>query len=246
MRPLRRDGGRPSYHEDRRRSLATVRAGARRPSGRATKTDRCQPIDETAQAYRRRARARRARSRSPTTTRPGRRSSSARRPGSAPPRRPRPPARAHRLDVRARPRRPSRSSTSRLIVADSGDEPAYVPRLEAAGYALRIREPDWYEHRVFKGPDTNVNLHVFSPGRPEIERMVGFRDWLRTHDDDRELYERRSASWPRATGSTSRTTPTRRPRSSRRSSRGRWPTATRRHARVDIDALQSLPSAPRT
>src|ERR671935_656307 len=65
-----------------------------------------------------------------------------------------------------------------LEVPDSADEPAYVPDLEAAGYVLRIREPDWYEHRVFKGPDTNVNVHVFSPGCPEIERMVRFRDWL--------------------------------------------------------------------
>ena len=79
-----------------------------------------------------------------------------------------------------------------MLVADVTDEPAYVPDLEAAGYVLRIREnePDWYDHRVFKGPDTNVNLHVFSEGCVELERMVGFRDWLRTHDDDRELYER--------------------------------------------------------
>jgi GrpB-like predicted nucleotidyltransferase (UPF0157 family) len=77
-----------------------------------------------------------------------------------------------------------------LVVADSSDETAYVPPLEAAGYALRIREPDWYEHRVFKGPDTNVNLHVFSAGCPEIERMVAFRDWLRSNEDDRDLYER--------------------------------------------------------
>jgi GrpB-like predicted nucleotidyltransferase (UPF0157 family) len=77
-----------------------------------------------------------------------------------------------------------------LVVPNSGDEDSYLPALEAAGYVLRIREPDWWEHRVFKGPDTNVNLHVFSPGSPEIERMVGFRDWLRTHDDDRHLYER--------------------------------------------------------
>jgi len=74
-----------------------------------------------------------------------------------------------------------------LIVPDSSDEDSYVPDLEAVGYVLRIREPDWYEHRVFKGPDTNINLHVFSPDSPELERMVGFRDWLRTHDEDREL-----------------------------------------------------------
>lgn len=77
-----------------------------------------------------------------------------------------------------------------LIVPNSGDESTYVPPLEAAGYVLRIREPEWYEHRVFKGPDTDINLHVFSPGSPELDRMVGFRDWLRTHDDDRDLYER--------------------------------------------------------
>ena len=79
-----------------------------------------------------------------------------------------------------------------MLVADVTDEPAYVPDLEVAGYVLRIREdePDWYDHRVFKGPDTNVNLHVFSNGCVELERMVGFRDWLRTHDDDRDLYER--------------------------------------------------------
>src|SRR5262249_27365734 len=77
-----------------------------------------------------------------------------------------------------------------LVVLDSSHEASYVPPLEAAGYVLRIREPEWYEHRVFKGPDTNVNLHVFSPGCVEITRMLGFRDWLRTHDDDRQLYER--------------------------------------------------------
>jgi GrpB-like predicted nucleotidyltransferase (UPF0157 family) len=76
-----------------------------------------------------------------------------------------------------------------LVVADSADEASYVPPLEAAGYRLTIREPDWFEHRLFKGPDTNVNLHTFSDGCDEVEVMVAFRDWLRTHDDDRELYE---------------------------------------------------------
>lgn len=77
-----------------------------------------------------------------------------------------------------------------LVVPDSSDEASYVPALEAGGYVLRIREPDWYEHRVLKGPDTDVNLHVFSPGCVEIERMLCFRDWLRTHEDDRLLYMR--------------------------------------------------------
>jgi len=76
-----------------------------------------------------------------------------------------------------------------LVVASSADEDAYVSSLEEAGYVLRIREPDWFEHRLFKGPDTNVNVHTFSTGCGEVERMIAFRDWLGTHDDDRELYE---------------------------------------------------------
>ncbi len=75
-----------------------------------------------------------------------------------------------------------------LAVADSADEPAYVPSMEAGGYVVRIREPDWHEHRVFKGPDTDVNLHTFSEGASEIARMLAFRDRLRTHDDERERY----------------------------------------------------------
>jgi GrpB-like predicted nucleotidyltransferase (UPF0157 family) len=77
-----------------------------------------------------------------------------------------------------------------LVVADSADEQAYLVPLEAAGYGLRIREPDWHEHRVLKGPDTNINLHVFSRGSLEIERMLAFRDWLRSNEADRVLYER--------------------------------------------------------
>lgn len=77
-----------------------------------------------------------------------------------------------------------------LEVADSADEGAYVPAMEAAGYVLRIREAAWYEHRLFKGPDTEINLHVFSAGCPEIDRMLMFRDRLRSHAVDRELYAR--------------------------------------------------------
>ena len=77
-----------------------------------------------------------------------------------------------------------------LVVANSEDESAYVPALEAAAYLLTIREPDWYEHRMFKGPDTDINLHVFSSGCREINRMLLFRDWLRSNESDRRLYER--------------------------------------------------------
>jgi GrpB-like predicted nucleotidyltransferase (UPF0157 family) len=77
-----------------------------------------------------------------------------------------------------------------LEVPDSSDEPSYVPDLEAAGYRVVIREPEWYEHRVFKGPDTNVNLHTFTAGCEEVDTMLAFRDYLRESADDRELYAR--------------------------------------------------------
>jgi GrpB-like predicted nucleotidyltransferase (UPF0157 family) len=77
-----------------------------------------------------------------------------------------------------------------LVVADPGDERTYVPDLERSGYRLVIREPQWHQHRVLKGPDTDVNLHVQPPGSPEIERSIRFRDRLRASESDRQLYER--------------------------------------------------------
>ena len=77
-----------------------------------------------------------------------------------------------------------------LVVADTTDESGYVPQLEAVGYILRVREPDWYEHRMLRGHDPPVNLHVFPAGCEEVERMLVFRDRLRSNAEDRELYER--------------------------------------------------------
>ena len=81
-----------------------------------------------------------------------------------------------------------------LVVANSADESSYVPALEAAGYVLRIREPDWHQHRLFKGPDTNINLHVFTTGSEEIRRVLILRDSLRTNEADRQLYARTKQS----------------------------------------------------
>jgi len=75
-----------------------------------------------------------------------------------------------------------------LLIADSAAEQDYAGDLEKAGYQLRIREPEWYEHRMFKGPENRVNLHVFSSGCSEVDRMLVFRDWLRKNPSDRELY----------------------------------------------------------
>ncbi|MFW5469887.1 GrpB family protein [Knoellia sp. CPCC 206435] len=82
-----------------------------------------------------------------------------------------------------------------LQVPDSADEAAYVPPLVALGYWLQVREPDWLEHRVLyrrtaRGSPWAVNLHVLSPGlgSSEIARMLTFRDWLRSHPQDRDRY----------------------------------------------------------
>lgn len=41
---------------------------------------------------------------------------------------------------------------------------------------------------MLKGVEPEVNLHVFSTGCIEADRMLAFRDWLRTHKEERELY----------------------------------------------------------
>ena len=75
-----------------------------------------------------------------------------------------------------------------MVVDDSSSEDDYIPELLSAGYWLKIREPEWFEHRMLKGPDTDINLHVFSQGASEIDKMLLFRNWLRENDADRELY----------------------------------------------------------
>ncbi len=76
-----------------------------------------------------------------------------------------------------------------VVVKDSRDESSYLPALEAAGYVLRVREPDWHEHRMFRTPELDVHVHVFSPGSPEVERHLIFRDRLIKFDEDRQAYE---------------------------------------------------------
>jgi GrpB-like predicted nucleotidyltransferase (UPF0157 family) len=76
-----------------------------------------------------------------------------------------------------------------LAVPDSTDENAFLPALVEAGYEFLLREPEWFEHRLFKRLDPNVNLHVFTVGSPEIDRMLLFRDHLRANEPDRQLYE---------------------------------------------------------
>lgn len=76
-----------------------------------------------------------------------------------------------------------------LTVADPRDEDAYIPALAGLGYVLTVREPSWHEHRCLRLANPRANLHVFGPDCPEIIRHRMFRDWLRTHPEDRQRYE---------------------------------------------------------
>lgn len=86
-----------------------------------------------------------------------------------------------------------------LVVANSADEAAYLPPLLAAGFELRVREPDFHEHRMLRTLKRDVHLHVLSTGSAEIDRYLTFRDALRQNAAERRLYEatkRRLAAQP--------------------------------------------------
>ena len=66
---------------------------------------------------------------------------------------------------------------------------------------LRVREPDFHEHRMLRTQEKDVHIHVLSHDSPEIRRYLLFRDRLRRDAADRELYaqcKRRLATreWP--------------------------------------------------
>lgn len=75
-----------------------------------------------------------------------------------------------------------------LEVSNPADETRYLPQLKAIGYELAVREPDWFEHRMLKSAASDVNLHVFPAACPELDRMVLFRDWLRSNPEEVRLY----------------------------------------------------------
>lgn len=77
-----------------------------------------------------------------------------------------------------------------LVVVDNpANEGLYLPRMLAAGYELRVREPDFEEHRMFRTPERDVHMHFYPAGSGEIDRYLAFRDFLRADPDCRERYE---------------------------------------------------------
>ena len=76
-----------------------------------------------------------------------------------------------------------------VVVLDSADEDACLPQMVRAGYELRVREPEFHEHRMFRTADRGVHVHFYSRDSPEIVRYLTFRDRLRSNADERRLYE---------------------------------------------------------
>jgi GrpB-like predicted nucleotidyltransferase (UPF0157 family) len=98
-----------------------------------------------------------------------------------------------------------------LVVAEPGREETYAPQLERAGYRLVIAEPDWHEHRVLKGRNPDVNLHVHPPESPEVERNLGSGITCGPIRPTASCTSRPSASSQVGIGPTCSSTPTRRP-----------------------------------
>jgi GrpB-like predicted nucleotidyltransferase (UPF0157 family) len=73
-----------------------------------------------------------------------------------------------------------------VVVADVDAEQSYVTALENAGFVLRVREAG---HRMFRTPDRDVHIHVYSSGDQAIRDYLDLRDWLRVDGSDRSLYE---------------------------------------------------------
>ncbi len=71
-------------------------------------------------------------------------------------------------------------------VEDVDDEAAYGPALEAHGFAVRVRQEG---HRMYRTPEQDVHVHVFTDGSEAARIRLLFRDWLRRSPEDRRLYE---------------------------------------------------------
>lgn len=79
------------------------------------------------------------------------------------------------------------------------DDERTCAALESAGYRIIVDEPG---HRLYSPADRDVHVHLWSDPA-DVERHLLFRDWLRTHPQDRALYEQvkrrlTAREWPTA------------------------------------------------
>lgn len=85
-----------------------------------------------------------------------------------------------------------------LLELDDIANPAVHEMLAGIDLAPVVEEPG---HRMLRSTDRDVHVHAWRAGDSEIERHILFRDWLRSNEADRRLYEaekRRLAAleWP--------------------------------------------------
>jgi GrpB-like predicted nucleotidyltransferase (UPF0157 family) len=131
-----------------------------------------------------------------------------------------------------------------LEVPDAAEEATYLPAMQAAGYVLHLREPDWFQHRLLKGPDTDINLHVFSAHCPEPTGCCCFGTGFAATPAIGTCMSAPSGSWPHRPGGRCSSTPTPRPRSSARSWPGPRAPTHRRRPRRRPPAMSLAPMDP--
>ncbi|HET6895894.1 MAG TPA: GrpB family protein [Candidatus Baltobacteraceae bacterium] len=71
-----------------------------------------------------------------------------------------------------------------LVQGASYDDRDVRSALQSAGYELAVDEPG---HRMFASADRAAHVHLWADST-DSERHIRFRDWLRTHPEDCELY----------------------------------------------------------
>lgn len=76
-----------------------------------------------------------------------------------------------------------------IVLEKPQNEETYLPVLTQLGYELRVREPDFDEHRMMRTPERDVHIHFYPYYSKEIDRYLIFRDQLRSNSTDRKLYE---------------------------------------------------------
>ena len=75
-----------------------------------------------------------------------------------------------------------------LTIADPSAEDRYFPDMLTLGCELRVREPHFDEHRMFRTPTRDVHIHIFAPASGEVQRYLVFRDFLRSNPEVRDAY----------------------------------------------------------
>lgn len=70
------------------------------------------------------------------------------------------------------------------------DKAGYLAALQRAIYELRVREPDFDQHRMVRAPERDVHVHIFAPQSKKVRRYLVFRNQPRSNAEERTTYEK--------------------------------------------------------